>query len=339
MKVGMQHHDESVIAVKKQMPEIKLIELADNKDLVIKLSKKKLDAIIGNPLVFYYHVKKERINNIQLSDYLNINQEEQVNTSFHVGIRKDWPLLHQIIQKAMDNTSDWEFYNIEKKWTSLKVVNQINWKIISQISSLILVIVFFLFWNNKQLNKELESKVKSRTADLILLNKKLEKMASTDPLTNIYNRRYFFEIAKHQLKLVKREQSTLSVAMIDIDKFKNINDTYGHDIGDKVIQSLAHELTKILRDSDVFTRFGGEEFVILFPHTNLEGALTVAEKIRQIISSSSEVDKVSFTISIGVSEFIKEEESIDNVIKRADTALYKAKKAGRNRVEYIIANC
>ncbi len=157
-------------------------------------------------------------------------------------------------------------------------------------------------------------------------------MAHLDSLTGAYNRHYFYEIAKNIISLSKRDKKHLSLAMIDIDKFKDINDTYGHDSGDKVLQATVKEIKAHIRNSDVFVRFGGEEFVLLLPNTDLDQALVISEKIRNIIESCNTVDGISLTISVGVSEFIESIDDIDSILKRADIALYNAKKSGRNRV-------
>lgn len=125
--------------------------------------------------------------------------------------------------------------------------------------------------------------------------------------------------------------------MIDIDKFKKINDTYGHHIGDIVIISLANTLKELSRKSDVVCRFGGEEFLILLPETDIVGADSIAEKIRKSVEETlvdiEEEQRLKYTISTGISEVkIKEETNLEETIQRADEALYKAKEGGRNRV-------
>jgi diguanylate cyclase len=118
--------------------------------------------------------------------------------------------------------------------------------------------------------------------------------------------------------------------MLDIDKFKNVNDTYGHDAGDLVLQGFAQVVSKNLRKSDIFARIGGEEFLVFLPYSSHENALVVAQKIRHAIETYEGVDNIRFTISIGVSEVLND---IKSAIKVSDTALYKAKENGRNRVE------
>ncbi len=159
---------------------------------------------------------------------------------------------------------------------------------------------------------------------------KLEAMAYTDPLTGVYNRRHFYGLVNNFSDISRREQKASTILILDIDKFKNINDTYGHDAGDRVIQELAKVVLENIRKGDIFCRFGGEEFVLFLPYTNYESAKIVAEKIRESIEASRGVKNIKFTVSIGIGKFI---DDIDAAIKKADTALYTAKESGRNRVE------
>lgn len=165
----------------------------------------------------------------------------------------------------------------------------------------------------------------------------LKKLANIDPLTKLYNRRYLFDMAKNIISLAKREQTKVSMLMIDIDKFKKINDTYGHAIGDEVIKDLASFLLKQTRASDIVARIGGEEFVVLLPNTSKDSADKFADTLRAFVEkkevSINENKSISFTISIGVSELdIENEIQIEEALARADKALYMAKKSGRNRV-------
>ena len=184
------------------------------------------------------------------------------------------------------------------------------------------------------LPKELKARVKKELHIQDMMDE-LKLLASTDPMTKLYNRRYFTKTSKHILDLAKRNAQEVSIIMLDIDKFKRVNDTYGHDIGDKVIISLADELISNQRKSDIVCRYGGEEFVILLPNTPIDGAITTAENIRKnmenIVLDLTD-DILKFTVSIGVSYVNKDENNIEKALKRADEALYDAKENGRNQV-------
>ena len=163
--------------------------------------------------------------------------------------------------------------------------------------------------------------------------KELEHRAYSDYLTGLANRRYFIEQAELELSRHNRYSTELSLIMLDIDFFKKINDTYGHNVGDLVLQRIADVSRTILRDVDIIGRIGGEEFAILLPETNLEDTIKVAERLRVEISNASvvlEQEVVNFTSSFGVVSANKS--NIDKLLIKADKALYKAKDSGRNRV-------
>ncbi len=176
----------------------------------------------------------------------------------------------------------------------------------------------------------------NRELELVRLQDELKLSASTDPMTHLYNRRYLTKISTHILDLAKREKKELSLIMIDIDKFKNINDTYGHSIGDDVIIKFSDILQQNQRKSDIACRYGGEEFVLLLPETNIDGAKKVAEilrnKVEQNIITLESNESLKFTISLGLSNILTHKEiNIETALNRADEALYEAKTNGRNR--------
>ncbi|MBE0459399.1 MAG: diguanylate cyclase [Pseudoalteromonas prydzensis] len=196
----------------------------------------------------------------------------------------------------------------------------------------------------EQARSDLEANIEERTFELQVTlreleekNRALEQINMEDPLTKIKNRRYFDKKLVMDLRRSRREQTTLSVIMLDIDHFKNINDTYGHLIGDQTIRAVADIIKKRLkRPLDEVARYGGEEFVVLLPNTVLSGAIALAEQIRQeILDATITVanTEITFTISAGVYSAIAEDINNPGLFTGcADKALYHAKQSGRNRV-------
>ena len=164
----------------------------------------------------------------------------------------------------------------------------------------------------------------------------LYTLATRDRLTGLYNRGRFLEMLQWTVEKHLRYQENTSILMFDIDRFKNVNDTYGHQAGDEVLVSVARTCEQVMRKSDMVARYGGEEFVVLLPETEQTGAVKIAEKLRQAVAellTSCFKGQIGVTISIGVVDFSEVRElSFETVIKRADDRLYKAKKMGRNRV-------
>jgi diguanylate cyclase (GGDEF)-like protein len=163
----------------------------------------------------------------------------------------------------------------------------------------------------------------------------LEQLASVDGMTGLNNRRHFHVLAESEWSRFKRYGRPLALLMIDIDLFKSINDSYGHDAGDAVIRSVAQILQNQKRASDIAARLGGEEFALILPEATLDSAMAAAERLRQLVADcviSFEDRPISVTISVGVSACRADTAGIDELLKQADVALYEAKRTGRNRV-------
>jgi diguanylate cyclase (GGDEF)-like protein len=161
-----------------------------------------------------------------------------------------------------------------------------------------------------------------------------EYLAQHDPLTGLHNRRAFFDLSKAAWAQTHRNARPLSVLMLDIDHFKQINDRHGHEAGDKLLVTVSRLLLTTRRVGDLLARWGGEEFVLLLPETDLHQARQFAERIRQIIQESGatpEPDAIRCTTSIGVAEYAGDT-NLDALIARADARLYEAKAGGRNKV-------
>ncbi len=161
-----------------------------------------------------------------------------------------------------------------------------------------------------------------------------EKLAETDPLTNIYNRRKFSRLLDQEIQRVEMYDRTLSVVLLDIDHFKRVNDTYGHDTGDYVLRRITDLIRENIRITDILARYGGEEFVVILPETDVKGASRQIERVRKKIEKASFDGVGNLTISAGITSY-KGGDSCKNLITRADKALYLAKEEGRNRVRIL----
>ena len=231
-----------------------------------------------------------------------------------VGVRKDDPILLGILNKVIDSVSDREHRSIVNSWMVISYKQGIDFKLFAEIIVIFLIISAFLVYRQHQLKT---------------LNQKLAYLSVTDKLTQLYNRiklDYELEILWKEFTI---SGNAFSVIIIDADHFKSINDNYGHLTGDAILEELADVFTGMIRSSDIIGRWGGEEFMILCPETDRDGAMCLAEKIRNKANESSFAEEIKITVSIGVAE-IEKGESIDDMIKRADEALYNAKEAGRN---------
>jgi diguanylate cyclase (GGDEF)-like protein len=193
--------------------------------------------------------------------------------------------------------------------------------------------------NARRAEQELETTVAWRTRELALTNEKLEsamatleRVAATDRLTGAWNRRWFEHAAEIEVDRAMRHETKLSLILIDIDRFKAINDRLGHAMGDRVLSTVSDLITENIRSSDSLTRWGGEEFLVLAPETDLAGAALLAEKLRALIERAAFPPQSPVTISAGVAQF-RAGQRLEDFIADADTAMYRAKERGRNRVE------
>ncbi len=166
----------------------------------------------------------------------------------------------------------------------------------------------------------------------VAVNKaQLWDMAVTDSLTGLYVRRYFMVKLQEEIHRAERYDKIISVIMADLDRFKNINDTYGHDAGDRALEAISHFLQKNIRDVDAIARYGGEEFVMLIPDADKEAAFSLAERLREELAKVKLDNLPPITVSLGIATFPTDGTDVDDLIKKADAAMYAAKRAGRNK--------
>jgi diguanylate cyclase (GGDEF)-like protein len=195
-----------------------------------------------------------------------------------------------------------------------------------------------------QLNRRLaraEAEVRTSNASLIsrlgeieTLNRRIQEQAIRDPITGLYNRRYLEEMLEREVARAKREGYPISLALIDLDYFKRVNDTYGHQAGDLVLQTLGKLLLESAREGDIACRYGGEEFVLVLPRLSVEHAFHRAEEWRLAFAKQTTRHgdlEITATMSIGLATYPLHAANSDELINQADLALYNAKHAGRNR--------
>lgn len=186
--------------------------------------------------------------------------------------------------------------------------------------------------NQLKLNKAYAGLRKSND-ELLEAYALIQQLAKVDTLTGLENRRSLMDFAEVQLKLAQRYKSFFSIILIDLDYFKKINDTYGHLIGDEILKNIAKILKESLRNVDHIGRFGGEEFIVTLPNTNLKNAFVVAEKVRDAIANfvhNIEEQIIQTTVSVGIATYNPLDDDVNQIIERADKALYQAKSSGRN---------
>lgn len=207
--------------------------------------------------------------------------------------------------------------------------------VVGYVASLRLQIVqreqFALLRGMVDVNRALEGEIKRREE----LEVELKRQATTDPLTGLFNRRQYELLFERERERARRLDSRMSLCVLDLDHFKQINDKHGHDLGDQVLKHIAALFSQRLRQSDIVGRFGGEEFIMLLPDTDLAQAAIVVNRMREHLLASPLVTPevtIALSATFGVTEVAADDQAIEDVIRRADKALYDGKQAGRNRV-------
>ncbi len=240
--------------------------------------------------------------------------------------RKDYAPLISAVNKAISSISKDEKMKIGHKWMAVRYDNGYSLEYILGIVAISTTIILIILGWIVYLKKEISKRKK--------LEKELKKLATTDRLTDINNRYKIDVLLEKHIEISRRYERPLSFIYFDIDHFKKINDKYGHKIGDLVLIELASLIKKSIRKSDIFGRWGGEEFLVILPETEKEEAIELAEKLR-IAVENHKFNKIKhLTCSFGVAKHRKSDDG-QKVIERINKRLYKAKKRGRNRVESV----
>ncbi len=306
--------------LKNRYPSINLIEINSIQDGLDKVESGDIFGYLDNSIVLNYHIQRNHIGTLAISGKF----EDHYNLS--VATRNDEPLLLSIFQKAINSITQNEKDQIYKKWISVKIekIKVVNYFLVYSIVIVTILLLLFGFWNRKitRINKKLE-----------LAQKEIVKLAHIDKLTGLYNRARLDELFEQEIQRCKRFNHQMIISILDIDHFKKVNDTYGHQVGDKILIEIAKLLQENTRKTDYVGRWGGEEFVIIYPEINKSQGLILIENLRIKIASHNFTEVGYKTASFGVTEFF-EDDTMGSIIKRADKALYEAKKSGRNKVIY-----
>lgn len=277
----------------------------------------------------------DTLANSVVSELVNIAPNSKVARAIKTGgwtVPLDYSPVHSVLKKLQ--LPPYDYLDIRLS----DVLRQYAWLIYATLLIFIFLILrlYFVRKHNKyldQYNLKLDQEVKKRTQQLEQANQELKVISQTDPLTGISNRGYFMEMSKKYLNIATRNRTPLQFLLLDLDDFKHINDSYGHQTGDRVLKEFTRTINTLLRESDLFGRVGGEEFALLLQNTSLHGAMVFAERVRKGIASMPiryEDKMLNVTVSIGLAE-LKDEIKIEELLRHSDIALYKAKNGGKNQ--------
>ena len=309
-KLGIQKGYAYAELLRLLYPAIDLVEVGSLNEGLDKVSRNQLYGMIGSLPDISYAFQNQYIGELKIAGKL------AQQSDLGIATRNDEPLLVGIFNKAITQLSEQERRDIVNDWIAIKYESATDYSMLIQVvSALGLIFVFFLYhyW---QLRK---------------FNYRLRHLSVTDKLTNINNRMKLDQRLESAFLMAQRYQHEFCIILIDIDHFKNINDDYGHLIGDYALKTLAQLLSSNIRSVDTLGRWGGEEFLIICPEQSIEGGRFIAEKLRTLVEQYPFEHFNKLSCSFGVSAFAQDV-TVDHLLKRADMALYSAKGKGRNQV-------
>lgn len=325
-KVGIIKGDAFVKILRQKYPSLNLVEVENIKEGLDRVKDGKLFGFIDTLASIGYEFQQEYFGELKIAGKI----DETLKLAMAV-VKEDEVLLN-ILQKAINSMTNDLHREIFSKWIPIKYEKGVNyelaWKV--AIGSLI-IILLIVYWNRKIMNTN--RLLEEAKKDIQKKNKKLEKLATTDKLTKLYNRRKIEEFLEFEINRSERFNHNFGLAIVDIDKFKEVNDIYGHQVGDIVLKEFANILETNKRKTDFVGRYGGEEFVIICPESDLNGVIKLMQTFKEKISKHQFSKIGNKTASFGVT-ISQKGDTIESTIKRADDALYKAKDNGRNAIVY-----
>ena len=313
-------------------PNIKIKTLASEEDGLIAVDEGLVDVYVGSLYSINLSINKLELNSLKINGWISL--QDQLRIGFTKSNAHLVPIFNQAIEKITTNQHN----EILNKWSNVQIVKQTDYTLLyyfAVFAGLVFIVFLWRYLVSNRVMAALSDKnveLEKTREELLVANKNLEYLSFHDSLTNLYNRYYFMSSLSDHIRHVHRHESSSALLMIDIDFFKQVNDEYGHSVGDKILQQFAQILAKVLREADVAARWGGEEFVILLPKTSKEESVVLATRLIKAVEEYTFESQIKLTISIGASQY-KQDDTIESWIERADSALYQAKDEGRNRIE------
>ncbi len=297
--------------LRKKFPGLTIVDVDSLYDGLEKVNHGELYGFIGTLVTIGYESQRNFVGEIKIAG--KFDEQWQLG----VATRNDEPLLKNIFDKAIADISEKQKQDILNQWLSIRYEQVVNYRDLWPWLILSAVVLMFILYRFYVLRK---------------YNEQLQRLTITDNLTQIYNRLKLDAELEQQANLYDRYKQPFSIMIIDIDLFKQVNDRYGHQSGDVVLVEFTQVIKKHIRKTDIFGRWGGEEFMLIIPNTDIHKAMIQAEKLRLLIAKHNFKIVGHLTASFGVAQFDEENNTIKQLISKADRALYQAKDQGRNRV-------
>jgi len=309
--------------IRENFPNIKIILVGRMEDTLVSVAKGNADLAIASMPVALHFISELGLSNLKIVGNTNIIND------LRIGVHKSKPELVALLDKAISEIDPVDIAKIKRRWRQVRIERGTDYVLIFRVAFIFLIILVFFLYRYFILQR-FSKKQNALNIKLQIANEKLTYLSSTDYLTKIANRAKIESLLQREVARCQRYLNSFVLIIFDIDYFKKVNDTRGHQIGDRVLIDIANRANSVLRDSDFIGRWGGEEFLIVCPNSNISGAKVLAEKLRNNFCQL-DIEGCKVTVSFGVAEF-RIDDSVEDIIFRADQALYKAKDTGRNKV-------
>lgn len=310
--------------LKNHHPELDLLEVDTTTQGLKKVALGEVFAFVDNLASVSFLIKQEGLVNLKISGQLPYSFD------LAMGVRSEEPILVNILQKGLDSITPQEQDAIYEKWVRLEYDTRVDYSKVLPAFIVIFIILLLVVLYTLRL-RALHGRLQVAEEMLIEKNAELEKLSITDKLTGAFNRHKLDSALQEHIAVAHRYDRALSIILFDLDFFKNVNDQYGHQVGDQVLQVFTRLVKQNVRKSDVFGRWGGEEFLVICPETSRSQAVDLANKIRWIVSDYHFEEGFYQNVSCGVTD-LKPGQTADQLISYCDKLLYEAKNTGRDRV-------
>lgn len=299
--------------IRKDFPNLRLILTGSEPEAVSLVSERKADLTVRSLIVAAYAIRKEGLFNLKIA-----GQIPAYTNQLRIGVVKDEPLLRDILDKGVRTVTPQEREAIANRHVAIKVEQHTDYSLLWKSLAVAALVLAVAIYSNRKLSA---------------LNRELERLSVTDKLTGLFNRMKLDEVLESEIQRSQRFGQPFSLILLDLDHFKLVNDCHGHQAGDQVLVEVARLLQRHTRETDLAGRWGGEEFMVLCPHTDEAGVRVLAEDLRQVFELNEFPVVQQKTASFGVATYRSGDQAKD-IVARADAALYRAKDLGRNRVEW-----
>lgn len=323
--------------LKNTFSEMNIIPVKNEYEGLKKVEEQQIDYFVGS----YYSANKI-IQELSLSK-LRIVGIAELEDNLRIGLHKDSVYLLPQLNKAINELSEQEHQKVFAYFKAMNFIHKTDYTLVTGVAlffTTIFIILFIGYSRSVRFNQALASKntaLKELHTQLDAKNKQLAELAIRDPLTRLYNRAHLAEMINQQIKLKDRYNTRSCLIMIDIDDFKQVNDKLGHKTGDDILKNLSEILTQCARNSDIVARWGGEEFVLLCPETDIEEAMLLAKRFQKALSEINHDALPKVTCSIGIAE-LHNKDSADEWFICADNAMYQAKAQGKDSISTLEKN-